>query len=133
MWDNKLRSRMIGTVHDSIEGDSHPEEIFKNFEILKYESEEAPKNNLKFLNDVPLVFDLEFGASWGGAIDLEINKETGIWECKGFEKDIEDTLKLLRMNYSVSDTDYVKSKQDSDVIIKTIEPGLKYGFNLKLE
>jgi len=66
----KLQSKLFGWIHDSIEIDTHPTEIFQVYTILKEEMEEMPSRLHKWLN-VPLKVSFEVGHGWGYMVEIK--------------------------------------------------------------
>lgn len=83
-----MKSRFIGTVHDSLELSIHPSEILKSIILIKYCCEEDLSNRFNWLNGVPYHIDIEMGVSWGNCLDVdfelsEITEDEGILEISG--------------------------------------------------
>ena len=135
VYKRNLRSNIIGTVHDSIESDIHPTELFDMIDIMQYHSEEYCNNHFDFqffMNGVPLKFDYEIGTSWGGAVDIEGFVTDHHWKIAGQELDIKELEQQLSKTYKVELLNWEKDKADTDNIFRTIDPGDKYHLELKV-
>lgn len=87
--DNNLKSKPFCFVHDSLELDIHPDEIFEFIPVADHLMNNYGRE--KF--NVPLKADMVFGKSMGEEIELiNIDKETRTIECEGWQNDIDRIL-----------------------------------------
>jgi len=136
IWNTGLRSKMIGTVHDSIEVDVFPSELIQIYDVFKLHMETIPQERYQWLNGMPLRCDVEIGSSWGGACELEIEKhDDGSYhmEGSGFEQDLQDIVKRLAMAYDVEVTEISTSEESVDNVNQFINAGDKIEFKLNLK
>lgn len=86
---DKMNSLLIGSVHDSIEIDVYPGELFKVCQILQEESVDNIIKSQSWLN-CPLELSFEIGNSWGGALEckiLELTDNKLVFESEDIRKD----------------------------------------------
>lgn len=114
---NKLRSRMICTVHDSIVFDIHLSELQELFSFIKTTMETV---HLPYINtDVPIIAEAELGDSYGSIFEIEkvdfINSASDYhdWvheqKLKKYSKEVKE---LEKSGYSVKDA--IKWLKDHD-------------------
>lgn len=72
----KMKSVMIGGVHDSTYVDVYPHELIKAMKIFNYHEQVVPNKIHKWLNGVYLSADFGLGQSWGRELDVKS------WELK---------------------------------------------------
>ena len=108
----RMRSLIIGNVHDSIETDVYPGEVFYLTRIFKYICEEVVQKKHPWIT-CPLKISLELGASWGGAIEFELQELTPnrmVLEGKGLRKDFLSIKKVAETKYSTR-IDVISSRE----------------------
>ena len=87
--NHNLKSKPFCFVHDSLELDIHPDEIFEFIPVADHLMNNYGRE--KF--DVPLKADMVFGKSMGEEIELiKIDKESRTIECEGWKNDIDRIL-----------------------------------------
>ena len=99
-----LHSILIGSVHDSIEVDVYPGELFKVVKIFKEVCETKVQANHKWIR-CPLAISFELGSSWGGAIEFDIENFTDNsieLVGSGLKRDFESIKNVAERTYSVS-------------------------------
>jgi DNA polymerase I-like protein with 3'-5' exonuclease and polymerase domains len=89
LHNNNMKSLFVGSVHDSIELDVYPGELFG---CLKTLQEECVDNIMKDNPWItcPLEISVELGRSWGGALECEIQElreDQVVLEAEGLRKD----------------------------------------------
>jgi uracil-DNA glycosylase family 4 len=109
-----MKSRVIGSVHDSIVVDAYPSEIKNVMKLLKKNLVERSNNVYDWLDGMPIAADFSCGESWVGSFDYSTEDYTS-FQIKGREKDIERTLKLLYINYKVS-LHSVQLSEEEDIV-----------------
>lgn len=77
--ENNMKSVLQGSVHDSLEPDIYPTELFQAIRIMKYSGEGYLMDRYKDWLVCPIVLDMEFGKWWSG---VEFNIEE-ITDSKG--------------------------------------------------
>jgi hypothetical protein len=65
-----MKSKIFGFVHDEIAVDTHPNEAFQVFSIMRKELGETPQRLYKWLS-IPVAHSFECGVSWGDKVDIE--------------------------------------------------------------
>ena len=73
--ERALESRLLATVHDSIEGASAKQDLIETLGIMKYKMVNYPylKEHFNFNLSVPLDIDVEVGRSFGQGIPVKFN------------------------------------------------------------
>lgn len=102
----KAKSIFLATVHDSLEHDIYPGEVFKMAQIIKEEGiDQAPIKHPWMT--CPLELSMEFGLSWGGCLKGEVSDLTDKslkFSAKGLRKDFNLLLATARKAYNVDIT-----------------------------
>jgi len=124
-----LKSKLIGTVHDSIQVDTHPDEIFEVLNIVHHTMNEGVAERHDFLNGVPITADIEIGTSWGGACSLSKFNDKA-WLLKGCELDAKDLIARLRMTKTFLCSELTDVEENEDIIMKFVDPGKKVKFKI---
>lgn len=124
-----LKSKLIGTVHDSIQVDTHPDELFEIINIVHHTMNDGVTERHDFLNGVPITADIEIGTSWGGACSLEKFNEK-VWMLKGCELDAKDLIERLHQSKTFLCSDFVEVEENEDIIMKFVNPGKKVKFKI---
>jgi uracil-DNA glycosylase family 4 len=135
IWDRSLKSRLIGTVHDSIEIDVYPGELTQIYDLFKYHMETVPEAIYPWLNGMPLKCDTEIGLSWGGACEVEIKtleNETFVLEGSGFDQDLKAVINQLSLVYNVQILETEESFETIDSTQQFIHSGNKLKFKLQI-
>jgi len=113
--NSHLKSLVIAAVHDSIEGDTYPGELFHLMNVYKEECVDKMNERLSWLK-CPLKIDYEIGSSWGGALEskvLESSDKEAIFECEGLRKDFVALKQIASRAYTVDyEIDTVKKPGD---------------------
>lgn len=73
MIGKDTKSIFLGSVHDSLEHDVYPGELFKIIKLVKHHSEVTVRERYKWIT-CPLVMDVSLGTSWGGAIEFKVKE-----------------------------------------------------------
>lgn len=124
-----FKSKLIGTVHDSIQVDTHPDELFEVLNIVKHTMNEGVTERHDFLNGVPITADIELGTSWGGACSLEKFNEK-LWVIKGYRLDAENLIERLKLSKNFKYSEFMEVEENEDNIIKFVDPGKKVKFKI---
>ena len=98
-----LKSLLIGTIHDSIEADCYPTELFKLIQIFKRNCEERMVSEFDWIK-CPLAISVDIGATWKGAIEFEIKEisdEHIVLEGGGLEYDVKKLVSVAELSYQV--------------------------------
>lgn len=70
-----MKSLFLASVHDSLEYDVYPGELFYMIRLIKEESEDRVRERYSWIK-CPLKMDVSLGSSWGGALELSIKELT---------------------------------------------------------
>jgi DNA polymerase I-like protein with 3'-5' exonuclease and polymerase domains len=106
--NKKMKSRVVGSVHDSIIIDTKPEEMFEVLKVLKFYVEQKPRMKHKWLK-VPIKTDMAIGVSWGNSVEIkEWNKNELIVE--GYSQDLNDLLEILQ-NYDLIECEVLDEEE----------------------
>lgn len=103
MKAEKLRSILLGTVHDSIETDIYPGELFQTMNILKTEGMDTIHQKFPWVS-CPLRLDFEIGVSWGGALESKIDilePNRCVLTCEGLSRDFMDLKDVASRAYNI--------------------------------
>lgn len=98
--DNNMKSLVFMYVHDSIEVDIYPYELFKFIKYLKYLLNESPQRRM----GLPSKADVALGKSLGHEIELEElevsdDMTEGTMTLKGYKDEIDETVEVWRKAY----------------------------------
>lgn len=97
-----MRSKFLGTVHDSIEISVHPSEIVDIIKMIKVVCEDDLPNRFDWLNGVPYRMDIEGGVSWGNCVDWEIERYDsdggGTFEISGRDMGVKSIMESFEKN-----------------------------------
>ena len=127
--DSNMKSKFIGSVHDSILVDAHPEEVQKVLEIMRFNMNDYINQNYEFLNGLPIASDFEVGISWGGACGLGTFNEK-VWNMSGYREDAEQLVERLKMSNSITSSNLLEVESNEDKMIKFVDPGKKVKFKI---
>lgn len=95
---SKLKSRVIGTVHDAISIDVYPTELFQVMKIVKKSC--INEAQYSFLNGVPLEIEMSLGASYGELLEIEpIDGDYSHLYITGYTNHLTKLLNLLDKTY----------------------------------
>jgi len=86
----KMKSVFLATVHDSMEYDIYPGELFDMMIMFKEEAQDKVADRHPWLV-CPLHLEFELGTSWGGALKIEIehlDSNSVVFKSKGHRKEI---------------------------------------------
>lgn len=98
-----LKSLFIGTVHDSVQYDVYPGELFEIINQVRKNSEKLTLLENPWIK-CPLRIDVAIGASWGGCVDLSlhyISQDQMTCSVEGKSKDIKQLYHILNSIYQV--------------------------------
>lgn len=131
-----MSSIFIGNVHDSIEYDVYPGELFTLINKIKYYTETRPPMLNSWLK-TPIVMDISIGYSWGGCLDCDIEEMTDTsmtFKTKALRKDIRQFISHASKAYNVEHTLISeKPTKDSDFSVHTfVKDGLWWTSQLKI-
>lgn len=99
----KQKSIFLATVHDSLEHDIYPGEVFKMAKIIREEGIDKIPTKHPWMT-CPLDLSMEFGLSWGGCLKGEVSDLTDTslkFTAKGLRKDFNLFLATARKAYNV--------------------------------
>lgn len=110
----KLKSLIVGSVHDSILFDLYPGEIAAALpEIVEcMEKTSTQQVGFEWIGDVPIVVDVELGESWGDAVEAKPLPDNRLL-LSGPTAALERTEELLSRGHRlkvISSTDYMDKK-----------------------
>lgn len=108
----KMKSRILGAVHDSIEADIYPGEAIDFYRLIKYCFETYCMETLPWLI-CPMRIDLDMGTSWGSCIEMEdpiITEDFIKFEGSGMKNDILALAETARKAYNF-DYKIIKQKE----------------------
>lgn len=127
---NNYKSKFVGTVHDSIIVDAHPDEIQDVLKLMKYHMNTYTNTEYKFLNGLPISSDFEVGTSWGGS--CAISKFTdNVWILSGPILDANNLIDRIKIRYpNIKVSEFQEQPDNSDNIIKFVNPGKKVKFKI---
>lgn len=75
---NNLKNSFIDCeVHDSITGETTPQELVKTYRIMKYSMEKWPSKFPQLL--IPFPVDCKLGLAWGDMTDVKGEEDISIW------------------------------------------------------
>jgi DNA polymerase len=118
--ENNMKSKPFCYIHDSIEIDIHPEEVFKMIDIASYAFNKFPSEHF----NVPISSDVVIGPSMGQEISVEeLNPSKDFKEAeivlKGFEDDIDELESIWKDAYRVvdRDTEFEKDIEPKEVLV----------------
>lgn len=75
MKKRKIKSIIMGSVHDCILADTYPGELFEMCQLFQETCVTYPMENYSWIK-CPIRLDVSLGSSWGGCIDLETIEST---------------------------------------------------------
>lgn len=81
---HKLKSRMVGTVHDSIVFDIHVKELKELANCIKYIMEHVHEKYID--TQVPILSELEMGDSYGGVFEVDLETIDTITSLKDYQE-----------------------------------------------
>jgi DNA polymerase-1 len=70
-----MESGSIGSVHDSLQFDSHPREILDSYYLIKEQCEDRLQT-YDWVNGVPYKMDIDMGMGWGTAMGTSVIDKT---------------------------------------------------------
>lgn len=124
----RMNSLIVGAVHDSIEGDIYPGELFQFFQIFKEKFEvQLPKRFPWVI--CPLELSVELGSSWGGGLEFKLEELTSnsfVGVTSGLRKDIlnlvNEASNAYKVDYEVLEKEPLTEKDfKSDVFYRDRE------------
>jgi DNA polymerase I-like protein with 3'-5' exonuclease and polymerase domains len=96
-----LKSKVFGWIHDSIEVDTHPTEVFQVYQIMIEEMEQAPPKLYRWLT-APVKVSMEMGHGWGYMVEVKLAYLTeGVLELEGDEASVYSVYKSMSMYYDI--------------------------------
>jgi uracil-DNA glycosylase len=104
MKGRSLNSILLATVHDSMEYDVYPGELFQAIQLLKKYGEDVIPEKYPWVT-CPLHLDVEFGTSWGGAMSChieELSSDKLVFTTTATKKDFVKTVAQASPAYKVS-------------------------------
>jgi len=125
MYSKKLKSIIVGSVHDSILFDIYPGELIPIIKLVKHICE-VENGRLYPWIKCPITVDASIGTSWGGCLDFDVEyTDKGIkLTCKeGLRKDFRMLFnaaeKIYKWEYTILKETEIKEKdQPKDKVIK---------------
>jgi DNA polymerase I-like protein with 3'-5' exonuclease and polymerase domains/uracil-DNA glycosylase len=96
-------SSILGVVHDSIEVDIYPGELFRVLKIFKFEAVDSVYSKFGF--NCPLEMSYEIGDSWGGSLESKIIDLSGDYvklHSVGNKKDFDRVIQTASEAYKVN-------------------------------
>lgn len=109
-----LKSKFLASVHDSVEYDAHPGELFHMIRLLKFHGQDNVQNKFGWLS-CPLELSFEIGTSWGGAIEAEIEHVEDkklVTHVSGLKRDFDAFITEARNAYKAKVYDYAEAVVD---------------------
>jgi hypothetical protein len=105
--DNNLKSKPFCFVHDSLELDIHPNEIFNFIPVATKIMNEYPRDEY----GVPMKAEMVFGKSMGEEIEvIEIDPETRSITCEGYQDEIDRVLSEWRVVFDSVEVEVLSSE-----------------------
>ena len=99
-----LKSQFIAMVHDSLEWDVYPGELFSVVKAMIHEGMTRPPEKFPWLT-CPLKLSFEIGVSWGGALEsevLEYSDNKLVLKSEGMRKDFRQLINTAGRAYKVT-------------------------------
>jgi hypothetical protein len=114
--EQNLKTKVVGTVHDSIYVDVHPGEIFEGIDILKYAMKTYPEESFEFLT-CPMGVDLELSTNLADHLAIKsmtVNDDgSRTFTLKGYDFVMENVLNELKVAYDVEETLIKEEEHDT--------------------
>lgn len=114
--EQNLKTKVVGTVHDSIYVDVHPGEIFEGIDILKYAMKTYPEETFEFLT-CPMGVDLELSTNLADHLAIKsmtVNDDgSRTFTLKGYDFVMDNVLNELKMAYDVEETLLKEQEHDT--------------------
>jgi DNA polymerase I-like protein with 3'-5' exonuclease and polymerase domains/uracil-DNA glycosylase len=101
--EKELKTFMFASVHDSMEFDTAPGELFNLLNIVKTKAEVDLPASQDWIN-CPIGLGVEMGTSWGGGIEFDIEELTNssfIGVGEGLRRDVQELIEELEIAYDV--------------------------------
>lgn len=121
-----LKTRVVGTVHDSIYVDVAPGELFEGMAILKYAMKTYPESTLDYLT-CPLGVDLDISTNLGTHATVKglVENEDGskILTLKGYDTVLDEVIEEMRVSYDVEEKileSHIHDTGDASLIAKRV-------------
>lgn len=107
--DHNMKSKPFSFVHDSLELDIHPSEIFEFIPV----ADDLMNNYSMREYGVPLKADMVFGKSYGEEIELiKIDPDNRTIECEGFKDDLDRVLVEWNQVFDKVEVDIISEKDE---------------------
>lgn len=103
LYDHNFRSKMIAQVHDSMEFDCYPGELFSLLNRVKKIGQDDIRTRFPWVK-CPLRLDFEIGTSWGGAMECSIknlDQDSCVLMMEGFDFDLNKFVDVASRAYDV--------------------------------
>lgn len=100
----KMSSLIVGSVHDSIENDVYPGELFNYLKIAQEESVTRMMERHQDWLKCPLEISVEIGKSWGGALESKIEElkdDKVVFKSEGLRYDFQKLEEIASRAYKV--------------------------------
>jgi DNA polymerase I-like protein with 3'-5' exonuclease and polymerase domains len=105
-YTEHMKTKIFGCVHDSMQLDIYPGELFECLDRMKRICEiDMPENQKHWLN-CPVAVSVELGTTWGSAVEFEVQKLDGdqgilVMEGTGLRRDVEALAERASIAYDV--------------------------------
>lgn len=111
--ENKLNTKLVGFIHDSLELDAPPGEWFGAYDLLKYSMKDL--NEERDWVTCPLGIDVELGTSMGDTVavkNMEILEDNSrIFTLKGYDYIIKDIIEESKYGYEILSDEILEEEE----------------------
>lgn len=117
--EQKLKSLIVATIHDSIMVDVYPGELLRVMDIMHHEMVIRLPERFDWIKGVTPKTDFEFGIDWKSMTDIEVQPDL-TYKVKGIPADIKKNVKQLAKCGGLEQLDFVvdeDSPEDSWALI----------------
>lgn len=124
-----LRSLAVCFVHDSLEYDVHPHEIFEMVNLVNYRLNEYPMREWK----VPCEAEITIGTTFGrecGISKIQGSAAGWRWTLKGRADHIDDLHQKMALNYEIRMIELIKDTPREVPVSLLFEPKIAMSFDL---
>ena len=102
-FKKKMQSIFLACVHDSVEYDAYPGELFSMVRLLKHYGQDIMQDKHEWLI-CPLELSFEIGTSWGGALECKIKEVSDdhiVMHAEGLRRDFKSFVREAENAYKI--------------------------------